>query len=411
MITRSRNDLLSDWISAMKKSGHDSEGPIKILIERSQAMITEFSIVQKQDNEDYGDDGDGHEHHISEPEKPATSQSNRAHSPPNSKPVDSSLQQKPRSPTPLRLDADGKPVLTKQSPRIQKYFEDRKAEERQKAAEAARRERLGRNYEIFDPINNTELVYDYRGKLVPREKYVAPEVRAARRKKIQERRRQARLAFGTVAERCLTSDASEDEDYMSSSSQMMSSLLSAEASPRSKVYVRIMADGRPHYTMSPRRYEALKEAKKKEEEEARRRHRLGQQYDIYSEDGKKMLYTMDGQLVTEEQYRLLTQPSSAASSTGNRSGSIRSSSRRSQRPETAGSQQLPPVVEEKYHFRETSLSPSEAKGYHEGYDPSTKRSLRPPPPWTAKESIDLSWSAVPEDSAIGRSHSSDTAGQ
>jgi hypothetical protein len=66
----------------------------------------------------------------------------------------------------FRLGPDGQPLIAQQSRRMQKYLEDRKSEEQRKAEEAARRERLGRYYDIYDPVTNSKLLYDYRGKLV-----------------------------------------------------------------------------------------------------------------------------------------------------------------------------------------------------------------------------------------------------
>jgi len=85
-----------------------------------------------------------------------------------SRPQSSPTPNSPRSQTPVvfRLGPDGQPLIAQQSRRMQKYLEDRKSEEQRKAEEAARRERLGRYYDIYDPVTNSKLLYDYRGKLV-----------------------------------------------------------------------------------------------------------------------------------------------------------------------------------------------------------------------------------------------------
>ena len=384
-LTYYRNDLLEDWITAMKKSGHALEPQVKKLIERSQGMITEFGNIRARDKEEneYDDDDDLKDKNSNTHDQnlPAAT---RGTSP--SPGVPSLMLKQNRSPSPIRLGADGNPVLAQPSPRMLKYFEDKKAEEREKAADAAHRDRVGQKYDIFDPVNNERLVYDFRGKLVPEVKYTAPEVKDHRRKKIQDRSRQAVLGFGSATERILSSDISDDEDIAPVISAMSALMYSTANSERAKVYVTVSADGVPHYAMSPRRYKEYQDEQKKIEDEEKRRKRVRQHFDIYNSEGKKLVYSHDGQLVTEEQYILHMQTIAASSPS-------RASSRRSNRPETADSQSSK-APEDRYHFRKIALS---TNGYHAGYDPATRRTLRPAPPGVAANSINLTWSADGED--------------
>lgn len=392
-----RNDLLEDWVSAMKKSGQALEPQVKKLIERSQGMISEFVNVRARDKEENEYDDDEVKDRSTDG---ANDKNMRAATPITTSgqagvPSLTLNNQRNRSSSPLRLGADGKPVLAQFSPRMLKYFEDKKAEERQKAAEAAHKERVGQKYEIFDPVKNERLVYDFRGKLVPEVKYTAPEVKAARRKKIQDRSRQAALGFGSATERILSSDVSDDDDASPNIADAMSSLMytTANSSERAKVYVTMSADGVPHYAMSPRRYKAYQEEQEKAEAEDKRRQRIRQHFDIFNSEGKKLVYSHDGQLVTEEQFLLHSQTLAASSPS-------RASSRRSNRPDTADSQSGKKAPEDKYHFRKISLSPGENKGYHGGYDPAMRRTLRPAPPGVVADTINLTWSADGEDVAV-----------
>jgi hypothetical protein len=377
----------------MKKSGQALEPPVKKLIERSQGMISEFINVRARDKEENEYDDDD----LKERSTDVNGKNMRAASP-----IASSAQagvpsltinQQSRPASPLRLGADGKPVIAQFSPRMLKYFEDKKAEERQKAAEAAHKERVGQKYDIIDPVKNERLVYDYRGKLVPEVKYTAPEVRASRRKKIQDRSRQAVLGFGSATERILSSDVSDDDDVPPTVTDAMSSLMYTTAnSERAKVYVTMSADGVPHYAMSPIRYKAYQEERERAAAEDQRRQRIRQHFDIFNSEGKKLVYSHDGMLVTEEQFLLYSQKQAASSPS-------RASSRRSNRPETADSQGSK-APEDKYHFRKIALSPGENKGYHGGYDPAMRRTLRPAPPGVIADSINLTWSADGEDGAV-----------
>lgn len=416
LMVKDRNVLLGDWINAIKKNGIDGE--YKILIERSFSLIAETKGLNDADKQghttnddnptsqnhttmggtfDRQGDQDEYDEYNSSIENTTNNRKATTASPSTthrkqqqqkraastaSRPQSSPTPSSPRAQTPvvIRLGPDGQPLIAQQSQRMQKYLEDRKSEEQRKVEEAARRERLGRYYDIYDPVTNSKLLYDYRGKLIPAEHFSPPEVASTRRKRIQERRKLQSLAFGSGVDRCLTSDMSENEDDVANpaSSFMMSSMANAlmtntnsyNNAERVKEYSRETADGEPHYALSPRRYSVVEEERRRVEAEERHRQRVGQHFDIVGSDGKKMVYNHEGVLVTEEQFQLqLATP------------------RRPQTTNTNQSHQL----ELQHRFRPMALSPGENKGYHGGYDPARRRTLRVAPSGSPRESIDLSW--------------------
>jgi len=416
LMVKDRNVLLGDWINAIKKNGIDGE--YRILIERSFSLIAESKTMNDADKQDQITNNDNNpsasQHHTtmggtfdrqgdqeeydeynSSIEQATTNRNTGTTSPSTthrkqqqqpkrtaSRPQSSPTPSSPRAQTPvvIRLGPDGQPLIAQQSRRMQKYLEDRKSEEQRKAEEAARRERLGRYYDIYDPVTNNKLLYDYRGKLIPAENFSPPEVASARRKRIQERRKLQALAFGSGVDRCLTSDMSDYDDDVTNpaaSTFMMSSMANAlmtstnsNNAERVKEYSRVTADGEPHYAMSPRRYSLVEEERRKAEAEERHRQRVGQHFDIVGSDGKKMVYNLEGVLVTEEQYQLqLATP------------------RRPQTTNNNNNNQL----DLQHRFRPMALSPGENKGYHGGYDPARRRTLRVAPSGSPRESIDLTW--------------------
>jgi hypothetical protein len=235
-------------------------------------------------------------------------------------------------------------------------------------------------------VENVKLVYDYRGKLVPEERYAPPDADKTRRKRIEERRRQFPFGFGSAKDRCLTSDMSEDEDVSASNSDLMMGVnpyaVSDFSGRRSRSITReatrTLENGIPHYAVSPRRYAAYEEERKKLESEEKRRQRVGQHYDLVDKKGRRLVYSLQGSLITEEEFQL--QQGITAGST--------QTPRTFRRPDSAPAQPQP--------FRPLALSSSENKGYHGEYDPAIRRTMREPPPSSPRASIDLSWSTDDE---------------
>jgi len=112
------------------------------------------------------------------------------------------------------------------------------------------------------------------------------------------------------------------------------------------------------------------EERQKAEAEERHRQRVGQHFDIVGSDGKKMVYNLEGVLVSEEQYQLQLAVPRKPQSVNNNSKHL---------------------LELQHRFRPMALSPGENKGYHGGYDPARRRTLRIAPSGSPRESIDLSW--------------------